>query len=294
MPRRRPTPAHPPPTTRRQKPGQPGNPPGATPREVPLPAALPPAFEPTAEFLALCDQAGIEFDAGDVDRLGAYLALLLTVNQAMNLTAIREPDAGWTKHIFDSLTLLPMLADLPEGSRVIDVGSGGGLPGLPLAITMPGITFTLLEATAKKAAFLRRAAELLELPNTQILHSRAETAGQDRGERTASGREGGHRERYDAVVARAVGALPVLVELTVPFARVGGRVLLIKGQRAEEELASADAALRAVHAVHVETIPTPTGRVVVLEKASATPRDYPRADGEPSRRPLGGVRPKSP
>lgn len=261
----------------------------ATPREDPLPTALPHALEPTAEFIALCEEAGIEFDEGDVDRLGAYLALLLVANKAMNLTAIREAAAGWTKHVFDSLTLLPMLADLPEGARVIDVGSGGGLPGLPLAITMPHLAFTLLEATGKKAAFLRRAAELLKLPNVEVLHARAEVAGQDRGEKTADGREGGHRERYDAVVARAVGALPVLVELTVPFARVGGRVLLIKGQKAEEELTASDAALKAVKAVHVETIGTPTGRVVVLEKGSATPRDYPRADGEPARRPLGGA-----
>ncbi len=247
---------------------------------------------PTTEFLTAAAALGIEFEPGDLEKLGRYLALLLEVNQTTNLTAIREPDAAWMKHILDSLTLLPVLSTLEDGDRVLDVGSGGGLPGIPLAITLPSLRFTLLEATGKKAEFLRRAATELGLANVTVLQSRAETAAHDRGVRTAKGRTEGHREAYSAVVARAVGRLAVLAELTVPFARSPGEgrapglIALIKGQRADEELAEASYALHQLKAVHSATLDTPTGRIIMLEKGAATPRMYPRRDGEPARAPI--------
>lgn len=254
-----------------------------------VPPALPDLQPISAPQSFLTSAAGlnIEFDTGDLDKIGLHLAMLLAANETTNLTAITDPTEAWSRHVLDSLTLLPFLADLPDDSRVIDVGSGGGFPGMPLAICLPRIRFTLLEATGKKAVFLRTVAEHLGLSNVTVHSDRAERAAQDRGEKTANGRTGGHRERYDAVMARAVGRLVVLAELTVPFAKVGGRVLLIKGQKATEELEEATAALHLLKAVHVITQPTPTGQIVVLEKSSATPRDYPRADGEPSRVPLG-------
>jgi 16S rRNA (guanine527-N7)-methyltransferase len=248
---------------------------------------------PTQQFLDAAATLGIEFDDGDLQRLGTYLELLLEANKTTNLTAIREPDAAWMRHILDSLTLLPALAELPEGATVIDVGSGGGLPGMPLAIALPHLRFTLLEATGKKAVFLRTTATTLGLSNVTILCERAEKAAHDRGERTGAGRQGGHREAYDAVVARAVGRLVSLAEITVPFAKApsegqaGGEVLLIKGQQADEEVEESKAALHALKAVHVRTFDTPTGRVIVLGKGAATPKLYPRRDGEPKRSPLG-------
>lgn len=248
---------------------------------------------PTPQFIDAAATLGIEFDGGDLERLGSYLELLLETNKTTNLTAIREPEAAWMRHILDSLTLLPALSDLPEGATVIDVGSGGGLPGMPLAITMPHLRFTLLEATGKKAVFLRTTARSLGLSNVAILCERAEKAAHDRGERTGEGRQGGHREAYDAVVARAVGRLVSLAEITVPFAKApseghaGGEILLIKGQQADEELEESKAALHALKAVHLRTFDTPTGRVIVLGKGAATPKLYPRRDGEPKRAPLG-------
>lgn len=234
---------------------------------------------------------GIEFETGDLDRLGRYLAMLMEVNKTTNLTAVRDPDEAWTRHVLDSLTLLPALVDLPAGSQVIDVGSGGGLPGIPLAVTLPSLRFTLLEATGKKAEFLRGVIATLGLDNARVHAERAERAGHDRGEKMSVGaitqRSGGHREAYDAVIARAVGRLNTLAELTVPFAKIGGRILLIKGAQAEDELAEAAGALEALKAVHEATIDTPTGRIIVLGKRVATPRNYPRADGEPKRSPLG-------
>ncbi len=266
---------------------------------IPRPAvwkapATPPAPIPVpAGFVDLCRENGIEFDPGDPERLGQFLALLLDANTAFNLTSIRDPAEAWTRHIFDSLTLLQFLGELPEGSRVIDVGSGGGLPGVPLALVLPRLKFTLLEATGKKVAYLRDVVRVLGLENVSILEQRAEVAGHDRGEKVAGGgRAGGHRESYDAVIARAVGPLAVVAELTVPFARIGGGIFLIKGQKAGEELAEAAEALKRLMAVHAGTVETPTGRIVALGKSSATPRDYPRRDGEPKRAPLGVGRSK--
>lgn len=243
---------------------------------------------PPREFAAEALAVGIEFENNDLERLGLYLALLFDANKTFNLTAVREPDEAWRRHILDSLTLLAPLSELPEGANIIDVGSGGGLPGIPLAITRPDLKITLLEATGKKAEFLKAVANALKLSNVTVVSDRAERAGHDRGVKVATGpRQGGFRERFDAAVARAVGPLAVIAELTVPFVKKGGHVLLIKGEKAVAELQDATIALRTLGAVHVSTLDTPTGRIVILEKGAATPRDYPRRDGEPARSPLG-------
>jgi 16S rRNA (guanine527-N7)-methyltransferase len=227
------------------------------------------------------------FDEGDVERLGLYLAMLMHANTRMNLTAIRDEGEAWEKHIFDALTLVPMLAELEEGASVIDIGSGGGLPGIPLAIVMPKAWFTLVDATKKKIEYLDQVIDGLGLKNVRAINARAEGLGADRGEKTPAGRVGGHRAHYDVAMARGVGQIAMLAELTVPLVKIGGLVLMTKGQRAEEELEAAKAALHMLHTNHAGTIETPTGRIVVLEKQRKTPRDYPRRDGEPKRSPLG-------
>lgn len=239
--------------------------------------SLPPPLAPPQEFLTRAAALNIEFDPGDFERLGGYLALLLETNRHFNLTATKDPAEAWMRHILDSLTLLPFIAELPEGARVIDVGSGGGLPGMVLAIVMPYLRFTLLEATGKKAAFLRQTAAQLGLGNVSVVQERAERAGHDPA----------HREKYAAALARAVGPLAVIAELTIPFIIADGAVYLVKGARAEQELAEARQALYLLHARHVDTVPTATSQVVILEKTRATPRLYPRREGEPKRVPLG-------
>ena len=220
---------------------------------------------------------GIVFDSGDVEKLGRYLALLLDANTRFNLTAITDANEAWTRHILDSLTLVPLLTSL-EARSILDVGSGGGLPGIPLAILMPDVQFTLLEATGKKARFLEDVVINLGLHNVKIVNERAETVGADH--------KSGHREQYDAVIARAVGRLPVLLELTVPMAKVGGHVLAMKGAQAAEEIADAKQALHMLHAQVTDSIATPTGTLVIIEKVRKTPRIYPRTPGEPKRSPL--------
>lgn len=233
-----------------------------------------------ADFHAALEAQHLQLESGELERLAAYLDLLYDANTRMNLTAIRDPHEAWTRHLLDSLSLLPLLGSV-EPRRVLDLGSGGGLPGIPLAITMPDVEFMLLEATGKKAAFLQEVVDALGLANVVVLDERAETIG-----------EPGcvHRGAWDVVTARAVGAMNVLLELSVPLLVEGGLLLAIKGERAGEELDAASEALRVLKSRVVERRRTPTGTIVVVEKIERTPADYPRRPGEPKRLPIGGKR----
>lgn len=238
---------------------------------------------PVPEFVRQ-DLDGLGFELPDVllERLAAYLALLLETNKQMNLTAVRDADEAWRRLIVDSLTPLPGLDDLEEGAAVIDVGSGGGMPGIPLAIARPDLRVTLLEATGKKARFLETAALDLMLQNVDVVPERAETAGRDPA----------HRERYDAAVCRAVGPMNVLLELCLPLVRPGGRLLAMKGPRAEQELQRAGDALYQLGAGELQVFDAYPETfendlvIVNVTKQRATPKGYPRPPGVPKREPL--------
>ncbi len=246
-------------------------------------APTPEPLAPTEAFLTAAAELDIAFDEGDLHKLGRFLAMLTDANRVVNLTAITSPEEAWQRHALDALTLLPILAELPVGSRVIDVGSGGGVPGIPLAIAMAHVEFTLLEPTGKKAAFLEHAASELGLRNVEVVRRRAEQAG-------AHGATGSLRAAFDAAIVRAVGRLAIVAELTVPLVKRWGVVVAVKGERAGEELEEAAEALKLLKAHHETTIPTPTGQLVILRKDADTPVDYPRRDGEPKRAPLGVAR----
>lgn len=204
-----------------------------------------------------------------------YLDLLYAANERMNLTRIPRAEAP-RKHVDDALTLEPYLVAL-EATRVVDIGAGGGVPGLPLAIALPDVAFTLLESTAKKARFLKDAAEALGLANVHVCAERAE----------AVARLGAPlRAHFDVAVARAVGPLRVLVELAMPLVREHGVLLAIKGERAADEIDAAEAALDALHAAVVDVTRTETGTIVVVEKERATPRGFPRPPGAAKSSPL--------
>ncbi len=232
-------------------------------------------IKPTDEFQAAIKEFGIAFDDGDIAQLGRYLAMLLDENTRFNLTAIKDPDTAWMKHIFDSLAFLAFID--ADAKSVIDVGSGGGLPGIPLAIALPNINFTLLEATGKKAEFLGKVIEELSLNNVRIVNDRAETIGMDLDN---------HREQYDVVVSRALGKMAVLIELCTPLAKVGGYIIAMKGEKAQQEIDEAKTALHRLHCGVIDTHRTPTGTVVVIQKQRTTPKRYPRRPGEPKRAPL--------
>lgn len=228
-------------------------------------------------FLDQAQAIGVGFEPGEVERLGLFLAWMLETNKTHNLTAITDPEEAWRKHILDALTLLGPLSELPEGAKVLDVGSGGGVPGVPLAVCMPKLRFTLMDATGKKVDFLRRVSAALGLRNVQVVQDRAERLGLERT----------HREQFDAVIARAVGPMATLAELTLPFARVGGLMLAIKGAKAGEEVEAGRKAIGILGGQVDQILESPTGRIVVVQKRSATPRLYPRGDGLPKSKPLG-------
>lgn len=231
---------------------------------------------PPAAFLERARERGIAFDDGDLDRLGRFLAALLEANRSFNLTGITDPEVAWERHILDSLELLPLIGDLGPDT-VVDIGSGGGLPGLPLAVVLPQVRFTLLEATGKKARFLEQVTRDLGLANVRVVHDRAELA---------AAPAGPLRDRFDVATARGVGALAVLVELAIPLLREGGTLLAIKGERAAEEASAARGAMRALRTELLGTHRTPTSTIVVLRKIGPTPRRFPRRPGEPSNHPI--------
>ncbi len=176
----------------------------------------------------------------------------------------------------DSLVLLEHLGD---ARRLVDVGSGGGLPGLPLQIARPDLEVTLIEADEAKAAFLVRACAELGLSGVDVVARRAE----------AVGRDAGYRERFDVAVARAVAPMPVLAELCLPLVRVGGRLLAQKTER--EEVASSLRAIELLGGSLVAVLPAPSkarrsGTVVAISKVRPTPSEYPRRPGIPARKPL--------
>ena len=207
--------------------------------------------------------------------LALFLARLLEANRAFNLTAITDLDAAWQRHVLDSLSLLPSLAADPALQRIVDVGSGGGLPGLPLALALPERSFTLLEATGKKAAFLAEVSQELGLRNVTVVPERAESFGQGAG-----------RAHFDAATARALSRMPVLLELTLPLLRVGGMCFALKGEQAQAEIEEARRALSLLGGEVRETRRTPTGTIVIIDKPRPTPPRYPRRPGEPKRSPL--------
>lgn len=258
---------------------------------------------PPGDFLSDAAAVGIEFEPGDVERLGLFLALLLDANKTTNLTAITEPGEAWRKHILDAITLVPVIASLggdagegapggsdaasanpqseirnPKSVSIADIGSGGGVPAIPLAIVMPDVRFTLVEATKRKVEFLRHAVKTLKLKNVEVLLARAETLGQDHKV---------HREKYDAAMARALGHLAIVCELCGPLVKPRGVVIAVKGAKADQELEESKKALGEIGLRHSQTLDTPTGKLVLLEKTIRTPRLYPRRDGEPARAPIG-------
>ena len=237
------------------------------------------AFE---EILAArAAEAGIPLTAEQIGQFSVYHEMLLDWNTRMNLTALTAPEDVAVKHIIDSLTAYD--AALFDGARtLIDVGTGAGLPGIPLAVYAPHLTVTLLDSLNKRVRFLTEVTAAMGLQNVRCIHARAEEAA-----RTAE-----HRAAYDIVVSRAVARLPVLLEYTLPFVRVGGTLLALKGRayaeeqkearRAAEVLGGGRITARPVHLPGLDDVRA----ILTVTKERQTPAIYPRGGGAPARRPL--------
>jgi len=200
--------------------------------------------------------------------LNRYIDLLIEANQVMNLTRITDREQAERLHIADALTILPFL---PQTScTVADLGSGGGVPGIPLAIARPDVRVLLVESTRKKAAFLASVAERLALGNVEVSASRVEDLAHT-----------SRRESFDVVTARAVALLPWLIEWSMPLLKKGGTLLAMKGKRAESEVALSGPACRRLNASppSIEPIQLPDTEnhaVVCVHKAGVSPAQFPR------------------
>lgn len=224
---------------------------------------------------------GLRLSTTQAAALERYEHELLDWNTRFNLTAVREPHGVQVKHFLDSLTCFMALRD-SSINKVIDVGTGAGFPGLPLKIACPAMQLTLVESVGKKADFCRHVARTLALDGVDVVQERAEVLGQ----------MDSHREQYDWALARAVAALPVLVEFLLPLVRVGGRALAMKGESGPAEAQTAEramqvlgGALRQIVPVHLPGV-AEVRYLVVVDKAAATPANYPRRVGVPAKRPL--------
>ena len=210
--------------------------------------------------------------------LEKFVDMLLERNQVMNLTAITEPDQVARLHLLDSLSLLPVEAF--AGKAVIDVGTGAGFPGIPLAIVQQDADFTLLDSLGKRIRFLDEVREALGLGNVTCVHGRAEEFAQ------------AHREQFDLAVSRAVANLAVLSELCLPLVKVGGAFLAMKSTGCEAETEGAQTAIRrlggTLERVVDYTIPTTdvTHRVLVIRKTAPTAKKYPRPFAQIKKQPL--------
>lgn len=239
---------------------------------------------------ALVDGArelGIELSSAQLAQLDQLGAALREANQRVNLTRITDPQEIETKHFLDSLTAsVPLLDRLRAGEalRLVDVGSGGGMPGLPLKIVFPALRVTLIEATGKKAAFLRETVAQLRLSDVTVLAQRAETAGHDPTLRDCA----------DWATGRALGPLAVVVELCAPFLAPGGLLVAQRGGALEADLTAATPAFKALRLwtrvpiqLHVPGLEGRRG-LIVGEKYAPTPSAYPRRPGMARKRPLVG------
>lgn len=212
--------------------------------------------------------------------MAEFASLIADANQSLNLTRLIEPDEMAIKNFFDSLSLLRL--ETRENIRLLDLGTGAGFPGMPLALARPTWTIVLLDSLRKRLNFLDGVIKQLGLEKTTTLHARAEDAGQAKE----------HRERYDVVVSRAVASLPVLLELCTPLVKVGGTFVAFKASDAENELASSKRALYELQmeleqVFHME-LPLAMGErnLLVFRKLAPTPQRYPRRAGLPSKQPL--------
>ena len=222
------------------------------------------------ELITGAHELGLAISEDQATSLLRYLEALEITNQSFNLTRIPKNEYV-SLHLLDSLTALTAFEAKP-GVKIIDIGTGAGFPGVPLAALTPDAQVTLLDSTAKKVRFASETAEACGISNCIGMHARAE----------AIGRNPKHRERYDIVVSRAVAAFETLIELMLPLIRVGGKAIALKGAKFEEELAGVEELVRQLGGAtpRVQTIRLPGSEIdrylIIVEKIKPTPGKFPR------------------
>ena len=233
------------------------------------------------EFYTHLANLGFPFTDRQKEQYERYFELLVEWNEKINLTAITEKDEVYLKHFYDSIA--PILQGLIENQpiRLLDIGAGAGFPSLPMKILFPELDVTIIDSLNKRINFLHLLAEELDLSEVHFYHGRAEDFAQDKA----------FRAQFDLVTARAVARMQVLSELTIPYLKVGGRLLALKASNAPEELEEAKNALNLLFSKVEDNLQyeLPNGDpryITVVEKKKETPNKYPRKAGLPNKRPL--------
>lgn len=228
----------------------------------------------------LCSEINITLDDTALERFAKYMELVIEWNRKINLTSITDKDEFIIKHFYDSISVLSKV-EIKQGASIIDIGTGAGFPGIPLKIVRPDIKLTLLDSLNKRLVFLND----VVLKNTDldadVVHGRAEELSKN----------SDYRERYDIAVSRAVANLSALSEYCIPFVKVGGNFISMKGPDADEEIASAKNAVTvlggSIKRVETFTLPDNSGRsIVIIDKIKKTPDKYPRRGVKINKNPL--------
>ena len=226
---------------------------------------------------------GLALDDRQLGQFEDYYRLLAAASERVNLTSVLAYEDVQRRHFGESLAVAAALyrADVlrpGQAARTIDLGAGAGFPGLPIKIVHPTLRLTLLESASKKTRFLEEVVERLALTDVSVVTGRAESVAH----------EPDHREAYDLVLARALAPLPVLVELALPFLRLGGVLAAPKGSRAAQEVKAAAPAFQACGGrfLSAERLPDSTLALVLAQKVTPTAPTYPRRPGIPAKRPL--------
>ena len=231
------------------------------------------------DFIGKLKEFNIEINEGQIKSFEKYMNLLLEWNEKINLTAITQPDEVKLKHFVDSLTVLKYIND---DDKVIDIGTGAGFPGIPLKIMNENTKITLLDSLNKRINFLNIVIETLNLRNIQAIHGRAEEIARNKL----------YREKYDVAVSRAVANLSTLTEYMLPFVKVGGKCICMKGANVNEELERAQNAIKELGG-EIERVDNfylsdndNERNIIVIKKVKETNPKYPRKAGTPSKEPL--------
>lgn len=215
----------------------------------------------------------------EIENFKIYMKLLLEWNKKINLTAITNEDDIILKHFVDSLTIKKYIS---ENEKIIDIGTGAGFPGIPLAIMNKNNKITLMDSLNKRIVFLNDVIDKLKLTNVKAIHSRAEELAKNKT----------YREKYDIAVSRAVANLSTLVEYMLPFVSVGGKCICMKGPNIEEELKNAKNAIKELggEIIKIENFKLPESdnerNIVIIKKVKETSNKYPRKSGTPSKEPI--------